>query len=221
MNPIFSEQVRYVPWHGQLYDKQPERWLILAESSYGEAGPNEREWLPEMIGRHLADNDDHFTICSRLEHLLTGEAQRTTAGRMGFWQRVAYYNYVTTLLDKGARPTPDQFARSHDAFSEVICQLKPHVVMVCGLELWDRLPGEKQGWTRRLVQPQVPMPSSETETLSLWQGTAEWNGSAHRFQCFPIAHPSWRHFGAVTRWLPWVQAAQKAALDSSGEASQA
>lgn len=207
MTNVFSQEVRYYPWVGDRYWEQSERWLILGESSYG-LPPTETFAVQHMIRAHCGQSSGTFQkgtyrVCAAAERLIAGHDQLDPDN---FWQTVAFYNFVRDSMQKAMmRPTPLQFRQSFTAFNEVVCHLKPTVVLVLGIGLWDILPGERDGWTKG-PERAVSMPTSPRK-FSLWTGCCHHGSQRHVFSCFPVAHPSSRGF-AAHRWKDWMNAAK-------------
>ncbi|RFU44746.1 hypothetical protein [Paraburkholderia sp. DHOC27] len=203
----YSDEVRYYPWVGDHYSKQQQRWLVLGESSY-ELQLTETHAVTHMIRAHCGDSTSTFEtgryrVCAAAERLITGCEDPAP---VHFWQTVAFYNYVRdSMAGAKARPTTLQFRQSLAAFNEVVCRLRPTVVLVLGIRLWDVLPGERDGWTKG-PELALSMPTNARK-LSLWTGRAQHASESHEFTCFPVAHPSSRRF-ASSRWKDWMDAAK-------------
>ncbi|MGF6412379.1 hypothetical protein [Paraburkholderia sp. MM5482-R1] len=203
----YSDEVRYHPWVGDQYWQQEQRWLILGESSY-QLHPTDTMAVPDMIRAHCGDatvgfEKGTYRVCAAAERLMSGRNELDPAR---FWQKVAFYNYVLeSMADSKARPTTLQYRQSLPAFNEVVCELKPHVVLVLGIKLWDALPGEREGWQKG-PELEVSMPTNSRK-LSLWTANVERPLKHHIFKCFPVAHPSSRGFKADA-WKDWMIAAK-------------
>ncbi|MBJ9624450.1 hypothetical protein [Burkholderia multivorans] len=209
MTTAYSGEVRYHPWVGDQYSVQEPRWLVLGESSYG-LQPSDTYAVQHMIRAHCGDHTGTFEkgtyrVCAAAERLITGREQLDPAN---FWRTVAFYNFVRDSMEKPmVRPTTLQFKQSLGAFNEVVCHLKPTVVLVLGIKLWDLLPGERNGWTKG-PEHAISMPTNSRK-FSLWTGRSEHASRRHIFDCFPVAHPSNRRFAAST-WKEWMDVAKTA-----------
>lgn len=213
----FSSAVAYPPWVGEGYEQQQRKWLILGESHYGIDG-QERQWTSTMVTNHINASADigstaEIAILSRVETLLQDQPHaRDTDGlrrASEFWSGKAFYNYVTrSMEDWKQRPTAPQFRDSHHAFSEVVCRLRPDVVLVLGKVLWNALPGESKGWHRKSVIGAVARPRSPGRPLEIWQGVAEYGTLKHKFLTYDIWHPSYRWF-RVEDWRRFQQDAMQ------------
>ncbi len=211
--PHFSDEVRYLPWVGDEYEHQSVRWLILGESNYG-VGVHERDAVRDLIRAHFKESsgimdNGRYRICRASERLLHGDISEAAAIRR-FWQRHAYYNYVCeSMPERAVRPTPKQFRESLPALSEVLCTLRPDVVLVLGIQLWGALPGERDGWEKGDDIAQIVMPRYPKRMLNIWTGKAAHGSMQHTFKCFPVAHPASRGFNAQD-WKAWMSAAKSA-----------
>ena len=149
----------WLPWIGRSYGHigifGDKRVLILGESHY--------EWCPEcwstkaprpssLTCRCVAERmilDDSSTIqhWKNIEYALTG-GRLSEPQRREFWNSVAYYNFVQTIVGEYAggpkrpRPSPQMYASSSEAFLRVLESLTPDVVIVLGFTLWPRLPDD-------------------------------------------------------------------------------
>jgi len=214
MKPAYSAEVRYHPWVGDDYWDQQERWLLLGESNYG-LGPTETFAVQEMIRAQYGaaidpSQNGTYRLFAGAERLMTGRDSLDTASTKEFWQTVAFYNYVReSMTDAEQRPTAKDFKASHQAFNHVICQTRPHVVLVLGLDLWMALPDERDGWSKGVEQDIVmPVERSASRKLSVWTGCARDTSGSHRFACFPVTHPSAIGFTANI-WRDWMDAAKR------------
>lgn len=69
------------------------------------------------------------------------------ADKVDFWNSVAFYNYVQESAGDGARIAPEEgsWARSEDAFRQVMDHLRPQAIFALGYRLKNRLPV----WSRK------------------------------------------------------------------------
>ncbi|MGN6666146.1 MAG: hypothetical protein ACTHKH_04125 [Trinickia sp.] len=215
MTTGYSAQVRYHPWVGDRYWEQEQRWLLLGESGYG-LDSKGADALQQMIQAQNGviidpEQDAAYRLFAGAQRLMTGRDLLDSAGTKDFWRTVAFYHYVRDSMGSSMqRPTPRQMKESLPAFNEVVCQIRPHVVLVLGLKLWMALPGERDGWERGKERNiAMPVPRLASRKLSVWTGCAESAGVTHRFHCFPVMHPSSRGF-AAGNWRNWMLAARRA-----------
>jgi hypothetical protein len=125
------------------------RLLILGESHYtrdlAEVGTTPDGFTTEVV-EHFAIRNRH-QFFGKLHEIVVGTPRRAhTAGeKEAFWSTVAFYNWVPVLCDGrplaagGAqrRPTPEMFRAGAQPFADVLNELEPDAVIVCGIELWD------------------------------------------------------------------------------------
>lgn len=209
----YSDIVRCHPWIGSQYAEQAERWLLLGESNYSEE-PLDVKWLDELIQRQYGAGHDEaengrYRMFAGAQRLVPGKDCVNDSNAKEFWSKVAFYNYVTECMPEASnRPTSAQFKQSQIAFEEVVCQLRPQVVLVLGLTTWSKLPGKKEGWIKgRELDITMPVNFASSRRLSVWQGHARQFAEYHIFDCFPVIHPSYRGFNA-RNWWPWINEAK-------------
>jgi hypothetical protein len=79
---------------------------------------------------------------TNIECTLLGK-KATPAEREEVWSSLVFSNFVQQIVGYGptARPTPHMWAGGRTAFQSILEVLQPDVVLVCGFELWDKLPG--------------------------------------------------------------------------------
>ena len=92
------------------------------------------------IAAHLTSASHRFY--TNIECTLLGK-KPTPAEREEVWSSLVFSNFVQQIVGYGptARPTPHMWAGGHTAFRSILEALQPDVVLVCGFELWDHLPG--------------------------------------------------------------------------------
>ena len=149
----------FFPWVGSRFgDKdnflKGERLLIVGESHYpGEenqylAGKTYPEQTQETIQELAIDHPYRFFKV--LSRLATGTPNEAWSAKQNsaFWHSIAFYNFVPVFLKRPAdrgRPTKAEWELGKKPFIQVLDEIKPSVVIVCGLGLWwyvmDALPG--------------------------------------------------------------------------------
>lgn len=220
MTTGYSAQVRYHPWVGDRYWGQAQRWLLVAESGCcrgAEGADGSRQMIQAQNKVNMdACRDASYRLFAGAQRLMTGQDLLDSASTNDFWRTVAFYNFLRDSMPSSKqRPTPKQLQESLPAFNEVVCRIQPHVVLVLGLNLWMALPGEPEGWIKGKERNIVmPVPRLASRKLSVWTGFAESAGVTHRFQCFPVMHPSSRGF-AAGNWRDWMLAARRIVAASS------
>jgi hypothetical protein len=127
----------------------PKIWLL---------GASHYEWEPQAAQRGLPRPPT--LTCWNIAAQLTATTHRfytniectllgkkpTPAEREEVWASVVFSNFVQQLVGYGptAKPTPHMWATGHTAFQSILAALQPDIVLVCGFELWDHLPGGYQ-----------------------------------------------------------------------------
>lgn len=157
------------PWVGENYgaDDLPigsKRLLILGEShhsqehpvgtlvpdmtvdvvSYYQTGP----WVPWM---RTLDN---------AAAAIAGKSKRELgrAGVNAIWDQIAFYNYVPVVAASGSRsrPTGEHFEMGAEPFRQLLVDLSPRAIIVCGYELWARIvPHHAQAYTENPWRPET------------------------------------------------------------------
>lgn len=142
--------VHYWPWVGDLYRTEGlwgRRVLIVGESHYiwDEAHRSEAT-DPNFTHRCVEEacaGAPGTAFWTRIRYVLGGPEYRELPPSE-FWDRVAFYNFLQVAIEGGARvrPTQEMFwdKRSQDAFYEVLNDIQPERIYVCGSELWRNLP---------------------------------------------------------------------------------
>ena len=135
----------FKPWVGSEFGNTSnmiggKRLLILGESHYTE----KQEWVgrcdPEdthNVVQYLAI-DTRYRFFTTVSKLVTGVAHGEWSDEQnrGFWNSVAFYNFVPVFLSKGGRPSPEIWNAGRGPFVRVLDEMNPDVIIVCGLELW-------------------------------------------------------------------------------------
>lgn len=221
----FSNQVKFLPWVGASYKKQPRKILFLGESHYEADEINDGDATNEVIQRQFGEGQDvakeleRYKFLRGLERLFSGNSTLTKEGSKKFWNEVAFYNFVQFgMISSDTRPTTAQFRKSVDPFCEVACDLKPDVIVVASLKTWDNLPNT-DGLKWELVRGELaksPQPTIK-RVLEVWCCTATHENKSHKFWCFFIPHTSAPSFGAIAKWVSWrVEAFKEIDFHSSG-----
>lgn len=139
---------RFDFWEGDKYKCGSSfgcRLLVLGESMY-EGVPN--SLTPNIISEVLIPatfnpSEKKRRFYTNVFQLVTGKQRRQASYEdvERFWHDIAFYNFVQcpvgTTPDTG--PTPTMFNDSGRAFEEVVADLLPHAILVCGKALWDSL----------------------------------------------------------------------------------
>jgi hypothetical protein len=157
------------PWVGKRYTSEGirgVRLLILGESHYGTAGAERRTFTADMVRRLGQEGRRRFfSAAQRL--VVGGQGRLSAAERAGFWERVAFYNYVQSFPGPRARcrPTPEMWSAAREPFLHTLAEVAPRVLLVLGRELRRHLPELPAGVAVCAVQH----PSSRGFRYGDWQ----------------------------------------------------
>ncbi len=144
------------PWVGSRYATEGiggKRLLILGESHYGGAGCHYAAFTTEVI-EEMALVKGRLRFFSRVQRLVVGgRGGFSLQEREDFWQRVAFYNFIQTALEKrGDRPSFEMWQAAQEPFLQTVRELAPDIILVLGLELHRNLPPVPDGITVCAIQ---------------------------------------------------------------------
>src|SRR5271165_3112815 len=112
-----------------------------------------------------------------LEQILLNEEREDGWVREGniVWPQVAFHNFVQVPVDGklGDRPLKDHFEQSCAPFLKLIEELRPERILVCGKQLWDRMP-----------------PTAAEDRLDYYIGVYPLSGGDKAW-CLAIKHPAY------------------------------
>ena len=137
--PIFE------PWVGPLYWEEGldgYRLLILGESHYGDPGTEYTEFTINVV-RELGQEKRHafFTKVQKFVMRIPKGVRVSDSDRAAFWNRVAFYNYIQSLLAGPRVPKQQEhWDGASKQFIEVLNKLNPHGLLRSGHELSKHLP---------------------------------------------------------------------------------
>jgi hypothetical protein len=150
--------VQFLPWIGRRYEdgygSTSHRLLVLGESHYAwEEGQKlsksiTRKLIPGVIAREAWVNNFFYFIEQTLLNAERSEVKATSGE--AFWNSIAFYNFVQSQVDGGARRRPlrSQWIDAVTPFHAVLTKLKPDRVWVLGKTLWDWLPQGEESLRR-------------------------------------------------------------------------
>jgi len=140
MDDNFKEAY-FLPWIGKNYAigyPWGGRTLILGESHYCSHIPS-RTFTRDLTEEYLTGEWTH-PFWTKLGKVFTGQ---DSIERSSFWHSVSFYNYIQEPVDDvGIRPTEAMWLNAERPLLEVMNKLLPDYVIVCGKELWDRIPAQ-------------------------------------------------------------------------------
>lgn len=145
----------FEPWIGSKYEADDGmlagcRLLVLGESHYAkhasEIGTTPAGFTSDVVRWFMQEGHFNLFFYSLAQAALGLPRSRKWQPELAmFWDSVAFYNYVPVLVDgrpsaiggNNRRPEASMFAAGAGPFREVQARLKPDAVIVCGLELWQ------------------------------------------------------------------------------------
>lgn len=136
-------KVRFEPYVGELYENScySIRLLVVGESHYHEDPNPSNDFTTVVVEQNALQAGNSFF--TKLTKLLKGSgAGLSEDERVEAWKHVAFYNYVQEIVGDAARisPTREMWKSAYEPFVEVVKRLKPDVVLVLGVGLWNNMP---------------------------------------------------------------------------------
>lgn len=191
------EKTMFHPWVGENWGQAGNsvggvRLLILGESHYcdpahahlvGQCVPDTTREVVEELA--IGGPNRFFT---GLTQIVSGRKkwQMAPTEIRALWDSIAFYNYVPVFAAAGPRlrPTAAMFESGHAPFMQLLGELKPEAIIVCGNDAW--------WWMRRGMLEGVGRPP-QAATCQIGAAVA-----AH------IMHPSANSFSS-TKVRPIVE----------------
>jgi hypothetical protein len=181
--------VHFLPWIGDSFDEQSHRLLVLGESHY------DSEWKDSAdYTQRLVQDRCRVRFLTRIARVVAwGEP---TDGTDAVWRRIAFYNYIQSLVGDDARipPSERQWDAAREPFLRVVEKLRPSRVMVLGISpgrLWDHV--KENG----CAGAEVVVGNESRRVFFVRCGETD-------VPMLPIAHPSSGRF-LYSRWGPWAK----------------
>jgi len=111
-----------------------------------------------------------------------------------FWNNIVFYNYVQKAMkrskNKIERPTNDDFDESKKAFSEILEEYKPDLVIIWGLVLEEKLfPEKKEEKLSKEVKKEEELPE-DVICIKYYQKLRCFNVDGKKIRAFAVIHPS-------------------------------
>lgn len=140
--------VRFAPWVGAQYATdgfRSLRVLVVSESVYGDSRYERPDVTAELINALAIGLRHPYTQGKVARHphyakIFAAINNRSAAGvfnreqRTGFWEKVAYFNFIQQFLEKSRdEPPAAAWARGRPAFVEVMHVLQPELVLCFSL----------------------------------------------------------------------------------------
>lgn len=135
-------KVRFQPYIGEFYNdsRYGIRLLVLGESHYDDDYSAGSDFTSYVVDQNaFVAGTSFFT---KLTKLLKGtDADLTEEDRVEAWKHIAFYNYVQEIVGDTARisPTTEMWEAAREPFEEVVNRLKPNVILVLGVNLWNQM----------------------------------------------------------------------------------
>ena len=171
--------------NGGIFGK---RILVLGESHYMNEENREDCMVPtftqDIVEWYLDENKERkpwMPTYLKFERSLVGE-ETDQEERLKIWNSIMFYNYLQVPM-YGPREagTDEQYQQSENAFFEVLEKYRPEYVIAWGKRLWEKLPGDKEGYKEgkdiKVGDTCVP-----TGSYTLKSG--------HRVKVMAVNHPS-------------------------------
>ncbi|MCD9472930.1 hypothetical protein GLP21_19690 [Photobacterium carnosum] len=139
----------FKPWVGNKYFSENQfgiRILLLGESHYGDESEDENFTIDVVKkwgkGEELGESLPFFKKIAVSLLNLNSAYELSDKDREEFWDHVAFYNYIQTIVGEGPRERPiqDMWEESKPLFYTVLDHLKPDLIIVLGKELSYNIP---------------------------------------------------------------------------------
>jgi hypothetical protein len=132
--------VNFMPFVGRSYGYHSAfaiPVLVLGESHYTATS---RKSFPSSFTRDVMDDvisGEEWKFFTRVSETFRGE--RSVDPRT-FWNSVAFYNFIQTVIKKNTRPTAQMWRDAERPFLEVLEALRPRLVAIFGFQTWENTP---------------------------------------------------------------------------------
>jgi hypothetical protein len=146
---MWSSAITVHPWVGKNYHYPKyllHRTLVLGESNFTELENFKSDLVINCVLNDMSidpteerDTSGFCRFSTKIRRIVFGRDE--TIGPNRFWQDVAFYNFVQSLVgDKSRiRPTQEMWEGSVPAFIEVVLSLQPSRIFVLGKANWRNL----------------------------------------------------------------------------------
>jgi hypothetical protein len=184
------ESCTFEPWRGNRFDEgwRGKRVLLLGESHYAGGGikadtgpqPSSKSFTSEVI-RKWALGETRAKYFTYIAELLGADLGR----KEEFWNCIAFYNYVQSIVGNAARirPTKEMWSAGYQPFCDVLDELRPQAMVVLGQALWNRLPGKEK---------QAGGPTTEQTVLTTPKGHRTMLGMTRHPSSFGFSPKKWK-----------------------------
>jgi hypothetical protein len=143
----FGPKVRFLPWIGKNYPSglHGVRTLVLGESHYC----NDGNWRTRQRTKNLIKGQVTGKGPYAGKWWFWTKVVRTIGGpdddKVAFWNSVSYHVYIQQFVGTKPRqrPTDEMWEAAVQPFYEMLEQLKPELLLVLGVGLWEHLPRDR------------------------------------------------------------------------------
>ncbi|HLA28625.1 MAG TPA: hypothetical protein VJZ49_12090 [Syntrophales bacterium] len=142
---------KFEPWKGPAYGNGTTNLLVLGESRFDE------DFTDRKIIEYLIGGNKHRTFTNFVQAALSKRYWEEGYDPFVFWDKVLFYNYLTTFYPGEARVPPSSDQRedpqNRKILRSVLQKYKPSHCIVWGCENWDTIAVEGECWS-----PEWPIP---------------------------------------------------------------
>jgi|GEM_PF-207315 len=208
-------QPKFHPWKEEGYGKVndfglPANLLILGESHYGNPGDWDRWNGQPTVGvvREYCEEGGYPFFTKIMRTVLGPDTPADTSEqRSGFFESVAFYNYVQCSVGSAPDipPTQEMWDEAAAPFRTTLESLRPTHILACGMRLWDNMPGAEEVCS--------PPPESLVRWFDPIDFPTRWppesllgyyRHSEGQSVVLAIHHPSWKRY-QPSAWHPVVK----------------
>ena len=183
-----------------------KRIVALGESHYCSDGcadcgsarhPECARFSSKVIADYLNPNNERegwMNTYLKFERSLVGR-ETDHAESLRIWDSIAFYNYLQVAMGGPRKAgSREQYADAAEPFFEMLEKLRPDLLIVWGLRLWNALPGGER-WTNA--------PEIELKGYAISNGFYQLD-DGHKVRAFPVYHPSTGY-----DWAYWHEVVEK------------
>jgi hypothetical protein len=199
------------PWKGLDYECESNqnggKIMIVGESHYHKCNVDCTTKLHANLTirtvQGIVDGEFRHTFFTKIASLF-GEGKNVS----GFWEKVAFYNFLQELLEKPRSPVTKEMrqnSKNQKLFFEMLRILKPNYVLVLGKANWQFLPS-RPSTNKPVICKESRFALNLPGRLHIDEINAYW---------YPTGESSWALVGAVqhpssygfssTQLRPWIQ----------------
>ncbi|MCL2739646.1 MAG: hypothetical protein FWE47_00420 [Oscillospiraceae bacterium] len=146
---VFSEVIKFLPFHGEKYwdDDIKCKIFVLGESHYIK---DENTKIDEQLTRNVVSDYIEWRYKGRWWNFYSGIIKvifGNDENRAEKYSRIAFANFVQEIVSNTPRKRPkaDMWKNSKEVFEELVNKLQPDIILALGNEVWAHLPWEING----------------------------------------------------------------------------